>query len=131
MYGKKWAPISKYYKKYLNGRNSKCLEQKYLNLEKNKINLENLKKQAELLNGKRIVKENVLKGKTKWTHDETLYLVYGFSQYGRKWMEILNTYKEHFQKGRNSNDLHRKFQNLEMNPKNLEYFKNLVADKLI
>ena len=96
-------------------------------MEKNKINLENLKQKAELLNGKRITRENVLNGKIRWTHDETLYLVYGFSKLGRRWVDILNQYKDHFQKGRNSNDLHRKFQNLELQPKNLEYYKNQVA----
>jgi hypothetical protein len=96
-------------------------------LEKNKINLENFKKIGKLLNGNRILRENLLNGKIRWTHDETLYLVYGFSKLGRRWVDILNQYKDHFQKGRNCNDLHSKFQNLELQPKKLEFNKNQVA----
>lgn len=71
--GRDWAEIAVNYKNYFQDRNRKSLNYKYFKLEKDKENLEILKKKAESLTGIEIIEEHK-RERLKWTHEETLYL---------------------------------------------------------
>ncbi len=75
-HGRHWTELAINCKKYFQNRNFQDLKEKYYSLEKNKKNLEILKKKAESLKGIEIEKK-YKKGIIKWSKEETSYLVLG------------------------------------------------------
>ena len=130
--GRHWTELAINCKKYFQNRNFQDLKEKYYSLERNKKNLDVLKKKAESLKGveNEIVK-NYKKGITKWSHDETLYLVLGVQKYGKRWGDILQKYKQHFNDNRNRYDLSTKYNFLQTKTNEFKYFQEqaVLLDK--